>query len=147
MHGRNVIRWAAVVVAVLGSPWSTARAVEPEKQPIYSNTPGGLMCGTASTNPCTIPAGRRLIIEYVSGYVFKPASANTTVSVSVVITAPQLGLNGAAFHHFVATKTHTSGNTDVFVFSAPLQMMLGPQASFYFEATSVAVSGYLVRIN
>ncbi|KAA0249636.1 MAG: hypothetical protein DWB56_10380 [Candidatus Jettenia sp.] len=57
----------------------------------------------------------------------------------------QLGLNGNSFHHFVATKTNATGTTDVFVFSAPLRMMLHPQATFYFSGVAaVAVSGYLV---
>jgi hypothetical protein len=130
---------------------STVAAVEPEKQPIYSNTPGGLLCGTdpfgpALPNPCAVPAGRRLIIEHVSGYTFLPTSADTTVAVSLVITDPQLGLNDAAFHTFVATKTATSGGTDVFSFSTPFRMMLHAGATFYFSsADSVAVSGYLVK--
>jgi hypothetical protein len=130
---------------------STAAAVEPEKQPIYSNTPGGLLCGTdpvgpALPNPCAVPAGRRLIIEHISGYTFLPTSADTTVAVSLVITDPQLGLNDAAFHTFVAAKTATSGGTDVFSFSTPFRMMLHPGATFYFSwADSVAVSGYLVK--
>ena len=131
---------------------STAHAIDPEKQSIYSNTPGGLLCGTDPEvppfppNPCTVPAKQRLIIEHVSGYVFLPTSANTTIGVSIVITDPALGLNGAAFHNFVATKTSTSGGTDVFSFSTPFKMMLHPGAIFYFNPSdNVAVSGYLVK--
>jgi hypothetical protein len=131
---------------------SIAHAIDPEKQPIYSNTPGAVLCGTDPQvppfppNPCTVPAKQRLIIEHVSGYVFLPASANTTTGVSIVITDPALGLNGAAFHNFVATKTSTSGGTDVFSFSIPFKMMLHPGASFYFSPSdNVAVSGYLVK--
>lgn len=131
---------------------STAAAVEPEKQSVYSNTPGGLLCGTDSLhpdfppNPCTVPAGQRLIIEHVSGYVFLPSSTDTTVGVSIVVTDAGLGLAGAAFHIFVATKTNTSGGTDVFSFSTPFRMMLHPGATFHFSpADGVAVSGYLVK--
>jgi hypothetical protein len=130
---------------------STAAAVEPEKQPIYSNTPGGLLCGTDPVGPivptpCTVPVGQRLIIEHVSGYAFLPTSANTTAGVSIVITDPELGLNGAAFHIFVGTKTFTSGGTDVFSFSMPFRMMLNPGATFYFSPSdNAAVSGYLVK--
>jgi hypothetical protein len=93
-------------VALLSSSLlsSTAAAVEPEKQPICSNTIGGLMCGTDVSNQCRVQNGRRLIIEHVSGYAFRPTSANTTISVSFVITDPQLGLNGAAFHSFVGRR-------------------------------------------
>lgn len=123
----------------------SCNAVNPEKQPVFSNIVGGLLCGTTSDNQCTVPAGKRLIIEYVSGYVFQPPSASETISVAMAITDPQLGLNGNSFHHFVATKTNATGTTDVFVFSAPLRMMLHPQATFYFSSVAaVAVSGYLV---
>lgn len=128
---------------------SSAAAIEPEKQPIYSNTLGGLLCGThfppSPPSPCTVPAGQRLIIEHVSGYDFVPTSASTTVAVSLVVTDPALGLNEAAFHTFVATKTNTSGGTDVFAFSTPFRMMLNPGATFYFSAENAGVSGYLVK--
>jgi hypothetical protein len=125
-------------------------AVAPEKQPIYANTPGGLLCGIhtppLSPSPCTVPAGYRLIIEQVSGYAFVPASTNTTIAVSLVVTDPGLGLNDGAFHTFVATKTSTSGGTDVFSFSTPFKMMLHPGATFYFSpSANVAVSGYLSK--
>jgi hypothetical protein len=153
MHARAIALQVTTAAFLLSSLLSsTAAALDPEKQPIYSNTPGGLLCGTDSVhpdfppNPCTVPAGQRLIIEHVSGYVFLPTSTNTTVGVSIVITDPALGLNGAAFHTFVATQTNTSGGTDVFSFSTPFRMMLHPGATFYFSpADSVAVSGYLVK--
>jgi hypothetical protein len=50
-------------LAISVSVARTAEAVEPEKQPIYSNTTGGLLCGSASTSQCKVPAGQRLIIE------------------------------------------------------------------------------------
>ena len=147
------VRAVALITAALLSPFflsSTAAALDPERQPIYSNTPGGLLCGTHSPplapSPCTVPAGQRLIIEHVSGYAFVPASANPTVAVSLVITDPELGLNGAAFHTFVATKTSTSGGTDVFSFALPFRVMLHPGATFYFSpSANAAVSGYLVK--
>jgi hypothetical protein len=153
MNARAIaLQWTMIALLSSSLLSSIVAAVEPEKQPIYSNTPGGLLCGTDSVhpdfppNPCAVPSGRRLITEYVSGYAFLPTSTDTTVAVSLVITDPQLGLNGAAFHTFVATKTNTSGGTDVFSFSTPFRMMLNPGATFYFSpADSVAVSGYLVK--
>jgi hypothetical protein len=140
MDARAVALQLATAALLLSSLLSsTAAAVDPAKQPIYSNTPGGLLCGTDSVhpdfppNPCAVPAGQRLIIEHVSGYTFLPTSITTTVAVSLVITDPQLGLNDAAFHTFVATKTATSGGTDVFSFSTPFRMMLHPGATFYFS--------------
>jgi hypothetical protein len=66
--------------------------------------------------------------------------------VSIVVTDPQLGLNGAGFHIFVATKVATTGVTITFAFATPFKMMLNPRASFHFSpANAVAVSGYLVK--
>ena len=145
MNERRIILRMTMIALVLGYFWSTARAVEPEKQPIFSNIVNGLLCGTTSTNQCGVPAGKRLIIEYVSGFVFRSPSASQATSVSMAITDSQLGLKGSSFHHFVATKTNATGTTDVFVFSAPLRMMLNPRATFYFSGVAaVAVSGYLV---
>lgn len=137
--------WIAIAVSMLLGVWSGAQAAQPEQLPIYSNTIGGLMCGTSSSNQCKVPAKQRLVIEHVSGYVFLPPSEKTTISVSLVIKDAQLGLKGNSFHTFVGTKTNVTGITDVFVFSTPLKMILHPQATFYFSsATAVAVSGYLV---
>jgi len=138
-------RMVSVILAALGL---AACAVQPEKQPIYSNTPGGLLCGTSSTNQCKVPAGTRLIIEYVSGFAFQPLSSNQMTSVTMAITDPQLGLNGAGFHVFPAIKVNTTSIRDVFAFSSPLKMMLHPGATFYFSpADGISVSGYLVTEN
>jgi hypothetical protein len=130
---------------------STAEAIDSEKQPTYSNIENNSLCGTDPigpfpASPCTVAAGNRLIIEHVSGYAFLPTSTDTTVAVSLVITDAALGLSDAAFHTFVATKTNTSGGTDVFSFSIPFRMMLHSGATFHFSpSNNVAVSGYLVK--
>jgi hypothetical protein len=137
-----LVLFAALAALAAAAP---ARAVEPEKQPIFANIVNGLLCGTAAANPCKVPAGHRLIIEYVSGFVFAPASAKQTAEVTMAVTDPGLGLNGAGFHIFPAVKVNTAGTTDVFAFSAPLRMMLHPNASFYFaNVAGLSVSGYLV---
>jgi len=41
----------------------------------YSNIENGLLKGTSSTNQATVPKGRLLIIEYVSGFIFRPPSS------------------------------------------------------------------------
>jgi hypothetical protein len=136
---------AAMAGAILCAAAPRAHAVEPEKQPIYANIVNGLLCGTASTNQCKVPAGQRLIIEYASGFVFEPPSAKQTTSVTMAVTDPSLGLNGAGFHVFPATKVNTTSTNDVFAFSVPLKMMLHPGASFYFSSVAgISVSGYLV---
>jgi len=135
-----------LALVVPGGVVAIAEAVEPEKQPIYSNIINGLLCGTSSTNQCKAPAHQRLIIEYVSGYVFAPLSSNQTTSVTMAITDQTLGLSGAGFHVFPATKVNTTSSTDVFAFSVPLKMMLHPNATFCFSnVAGISVSGYLVK--
>ena len=113
---------------------------------IYSNIENGLLTGTSSTNQATVPQGYRLIIEYVSGYIFRPPSSALNYVTTMAVTDPALGLNGAGFHVFPAIKVNTTPQTDVFAFSAPLKMMLHPGASFYFSSVAaVSVSGYLVK--
>jgi hypothetical protein len=137
---------SVLALLTLSSGITTAHAVEPKKQPIFANIVNGLLCGTSSTNQCKVPAGQRLIIEYVSGFVFAPPSANQTTSVTMAVTDQGLGLNGAGFHVFPATKVNTTPNTDVFAFTAPLKMMLHPNATFFFSnVAGISVSGYLVK--
>jgi hypothetical protein len=149
MNARFVLAIALMLCSSLLVP-APASALDPEKQPIYTNTPDGLLCGTHSPPflpvPCTVPAGKRLNIEHVSGYVFQPTSSATTYAVSMVVTDPALGLNGAAFHTFIATKTGSSGGSDVVTFSTPFRMMLSPGATYVFSpANALAVSGYLTK--
>jgi hypothetical protein len=148
---RQVIAAALLAAALLPSP---AAAVEPEKQPIYVNIMNNCLCGIDDFGafppvPCQVPAGFRLIIEHVSGYAFLPASAATTVNEAIAMKDPKLGFGGTGelgFHSFVATKTSTSGGTDVFTFSSPFKMMLHGGATYYLSpASNAAVSGYLVK--
>ena len=152
MNARSValIMAAAVSMSLLSS---SAAALDPEKQPIYVNidTSGPIpsLCGTLN-GVCTVPAGQRLIIDYVSGFTIIRNTNQTATEVSLLVSDPQLGLNGGnAFHSFVATRgSSTSGPNGVdtaFTFSTPFRMMLNPGATFRFSASSVAVSGYLVK--
>jgi len=135
-----------LALAISGAVVTTAEAVEPEKQPIYANIVNGSLCGTSSANQCKVPAGQRLIIEYVSGFVFAPVSSSQTTSVAMTVNDPGLGLTGAGFHVFPAIKVNTAPPTDVFAFSAPLKMMLHPNATFWFSnVAGISVSGYLVK--
>jgi hypothetical protein len=113
---------------------------------IYANIENGLLKGTSSANQATVPKGMRLIIEYVSGYIFLPPSPSSSTVVTMAVTDPALGLNGAGFHVFPAIKVNTTPQNDVFAFSAPLRMMLHPGASIYFSGgAGDSVSGYLVK--
>jgi RadC-like JAB domain len=74
---------------------------------IYSNIENGLLLGTSSTNQATVPRGRRLIIEYVSGYIFQPPSSAlnsvTTMAVQqIVAVAAPLGI--AVHDHIIVGK-------------------------------------------
>jgi len=134
----------ALVRSAEGSPMT--RLADEAFEPIYSNIENGLLKGTSSTNQATVPHGYRLIIEYVSGYIFRPPSSALNYVTTMAVTDPALGLNGAGFHVFPAIKVNTTPQEDVFAFSAPLKMMLHPGASFYFsEVAGLSVSGYLVK--
>jgi hypothetical protein len=134
----------ALVPSAEGSPMT--RLADEAFEPIYSNIENGLLKGTSSTNQATVPQGYRLIIEYVSGYIFQPPSSALNSATTMAVTDPALGLNGAGFHIFPAIKVNSTPQEDVFAFSAPLKMMLHPGASFYFSpVTAVSVSGYLVK--
>jgi len=152
MNTKAVALPLAVAALLSSLLLSTAEAIDPEKQPTYSNIENNSLCGTDPigafpASPCTVPPGNRLIIDHASGYVFVPTSATkTTTVVQIVVTDPGLGLNQAAFHSFLATKAETGTITDTYVFSIPFRMMLHPGAKFYFSPTdNVAVSGYLVK--
>ena len=134
----------ALVPSAEGSPMT--RLADEAFEPIYSNIENGLLKGTSSTNQATVPQGYRLIIEYVSGYIFQPPSSALNSATTMAVTDPALGLNGAGFHVFPAIKVNSTPEEDVFAFSAPLKMMLHPGASFYFSSVAaVSVSGYLVK--
>jgi hypothetical protein len=134
----------ALVPSAEGSPMT--RLADEAFEPIYSNIENGLLKGTSSTNQATVPQGYRLIIEYVSGYIFQPPSSALNSATTMAVTDPALGLNGAGFHIFPAIKVNSTPQEDVFAFSAPLKMMLHPGASFYFSSVAaVSVSGYLVK--
>jgi hypothetical protein len=69
-----------------------------------------------------------------------------TKVVTMAVTDQGVGLNGGGFHVFPALKVNTTSTTDVFAFSAPLKMMLHPNATFYFSGVAgISVSGYLVN--
>ena len=133
----------ALVPSAKGSP---CRLADEAFERIYSNIENGLLKGTSSNNQATVPQGYRLIIEYVSGYIFRPPSSFLNYVTTMAVTDPALGLNGAGFHVFPAIKVNSTPQEDVFAFSAPLKMMLHPGASFYFsEVAGLSVSGYLVK--
>jgi hypothetical protein len=113
-------------------------------EPIYSNIENGLLKGTSSTNQATVPQGYRLMIEYVSGYIFRPPSSALNYVTTMAVTDPALGLDGSGFHVFPAIKVNSTSLEDVFAFSAPLKMMLHPGASFS-DVAGISVSGYLVK--
>ena len=134
----------ALLPSATGSPMT--QLADEAFERIYSNIENGLLKGTSSTNQATVPQGYRLIIEYVSGFIFQPPSSALNSVTTMAVTDPALGLNGAGFHVFPAIKVNSTPETDVFAFSAPLKMMLHPGAGFYFsEVAGLSVSGYLVK--
>ena len=117
-------------VGLVGTP--TVIVVDPSTQMPYSNHS---TCGTES-NPCAVPAGKRLVIEYVSG-VFT-SSANPTNNTVMIV-------NGAAEHDFVGYAI-TGSVPGLFAFSTPMKMVLDSGASFYWVfGDRITVTGYLIN--
>src|SRR5580765_1537702 len=87
----QLITAAVLLSTLLASP---AAALDPEKQPIFVNIELGgpipSLCGTGA-GVCTVPAGQRLIIEYVSGFTFIRNTDQTATEVSLSVNDPQLG--------------------------------------------------------
>jgi hypothetical protein len=137
-YKKSLVNICGLALLISGSAIRSAEGVEPEKQPIYANIVNGLLCGTSNANQCKVPAGQRLIIDYVSGFIFAPVSSNQTTSVTMAVTDQGLGLNGAGFHVFPATKVNTTSTTDVFAFSTPMKMMVHPNAAFSSQAWPVS---------
>src|SRR6476646_4206795 len=88
----------------------------------YSNIENGLLKGTSSTNQATVPKGRLLIIEYVSGFIFRPPSSALNSEIGGHRSGPWP--QRAGFHIFPAVRVNSTPQNDVFAFSAPLKMML-----------------------
>jgi len=84
----QLIMAGALAVSLLPS---TAAALDSEKQPIYVNIdltgPVPSLCGTLN-GVCTVPAGQRLIIEYVSGFRFIRNTDQTATEVSLLVNDP-----------------------------------------------------------
>jgi hypothetical protein len=78
---------------------------------IYSNFENGQLKGTSVTNQATVPQGYRLIIEYVSGYIFKPPSSALNTWTTMGVSDPALGLFGNDFHVFPAIKVNSTPQT------------------------------------
>lgn len=126
-----------LALVISGSVVRSAGSRRTQKQPIYANIVNGLFCGTSNVNQCKVSAGQRLIIAYVPGFTFAPVSSNQITSVTMAVTDQGLGLNGAGFHVFRATKVNITSTTDVFAFSVPMKMMLHPKPLFSSRAWPV----------
>jgi hypothetical protein len=76
---------------------------------VHDATPGFGGCssglgGDTADGGAMNPKDTGDIGEYVSGYIFAPASSAGASSVTMAVTDPGLGLNGAGFHVFAATQ-------------------------------------------
>ncbi len=121
--------------------------ISTEERTPYSNIKAdGSICGTSEQNQCVVPAGKQLVIEHVSGYIFKAAATSSfqTTAREMFVKNPPLGFLGS--HLFLATKINgDQAITNVFVFGSPFKMRLSPNAGYYFEdVTAVFVTGYLI---
>jgi len=73
----------------------------------------------------TVPAGKRLVVEYASARGFVPAGQNMVFSIDTNLN----GENVSEFHHVPSTQQFTSGNTAHFI--------AGGQVRIYADSGSV----------
>lgn len=109
----------------------------------YSNHANRLNCGDDISNQCVVPAGKRLIIEHISGEF--TSSVNPTSSIIFIVTDPVFGPAEIDAHSFIGYPITGGG---LFGFSTPFKMMMSPGASYYVASggkSLVNVSGYLVN--
>ena len=115
----------------------------PARQPFVAT----LLSVNPNTSFFTVPSGKRLVIEYVSGQGTLPAGDK------LLFVRLQVETQGSiVLHRFLPVLTGTEGNVDVFLVSQQTRLyadpgstviLSGPPANVIF---SVTVSGYLVDV-
>jgi hypothetical protein len=139
----NASQSGAWNVGITGTP-TVKVSNDPALQTPYSNHANGSNCGT-DADPCTVPAGRRLVIEYISG-VFE-ASVNPSNEAALVVNDAAAGLTGDPLVHRFLGYPITGSVAGLFAFSTPFKMILNAGAQFYLfgaGAEDLSVTGYLI---
>jgi hypothetical protein len=83
----------------------------PDKQPFQANVQVSLPAGTEGQNGfVTVPNGKRLVIEYVSGQAFLPSGQKALFSVIVSLQGQSTG----TWHYLESTVVGPFGSQDCF---------------------------------
>jgi hypothetical protein len=120
----------------------TVITADPSIQMRYSNH---AQCGTEN-NACTVPAGKRLVIEQVSGsFVAGTSNFHPPTEATLMV------INGVSEHFFVGQLTSATvpaslgGSFAVYVFSTPFKLVLDSGSIYYWKTDRVVVTGYLIN--
>jgi hypothetical protein len=130
-------------VGITGTP-TVKVSNDPSLQTPYSNRANGSTCGIQA-NPCTVPAGSRLVIEYISG-IFE-ASVNPSNNADLIVNDSTAGLTGSQPVHTFLGYPITGSVAGLFAFSTPFKMILNAGAQYYLfgaGAEDLTVTGYLI---
>jgi hypothetical protein len=130
-------------VGIVGTP-TVKVANDPSAQTPYSNHANGSNCGDDASNQCVVPAGKRLVIEHISGTFV--ASVNPSNNTLLIVTDPAYGPSPTVVQTFVGYPI-TGSVPGLFAYSTPFMLMMSPGASYYVVAAGAALvraSGYLV---
>ncbi len=91
----------------------------PDKQPFQANVSISLPSGTEGQNGfVTVPAGKRLVIEYVSGQAFLPSGQKALFSAIVSLQ----GQNTGTWHYLESTAVGPFGGQDCFQCGRPVKL-------------------------
>ncbi|HWN99211.1 MAG TPA: hypothetical protein VNS63_08075, partial [Blastocatellia bacterium] len=127
----------------IASPLVVRDLDNPALQPFVAT----LLSVNPNTSFFTVPSGKRLVIEYVSGQGTLPTGDK------LLFVRLQINTGGSTvFHRFLPVLTGTEGNVDVFLVSQQTRLYAEPGSSVILSGPpantifSVTVSGYLVDI-
>jgi hypothetical protein len=138
------------------SPVTIERNEEnPARQPFFTrlDVPPFLVVSQSSlSNTFTVPSGKRLVIEYVSGTM----AADVGQKAGLVVFAGPVG-SPSGLHVLVPTHRDTSGGQEHFDFSAPVRLYVDQGVTVQCEGTRdqsggtsaggpCLISGYFVDI-
>lgn len=127
------------------------RMMMPARVPFQARASGSFGAGSvAASSLIAVPAGKRLVIEYVSSFVTLPAGQNLPQA-SIALQA-----GGTSVQHALRREAHGphfSGTDEIFVVSEQLRLYADPASTIVFSfarnstvgtgTVGVTVSGYL----
>ena len=125
----------------------------PDKYPFQANVDISLPAGTEGQNGfVTVPAGKRLVIEYVSGQAFLPTGQKALFSVIVSLQGQATG----TWHYLESTVVGPFGSQDCFQCGRPVKLYADPGTTVMLRTdrnsptgaglSRMTLSGHLVSV-